>query len=160
MYFILKELDKRLEKLKKLLFKLAREKEWKILVNEETLETRTMFASDFDNMKYITLNVNQNRYCQVDENGLINNELNDLCWSMPSLDEYGDYEIDMDTAEIKNADNKWVLVEDIRSFRTIIAEFMEHPVKTETGQRVKLLLRTYRVSVALFLIYSIRVNFK
>ena len=96
-----------------------------------------MFASDFDKMKYITLNVNQNRYCQVGKDGLINAELNDLCWSMPSFDEYGDYEIDMDTGEPKSADNKFVLVEDIRSFRTIIAEFMEHPVKTETGSKVK-----------------------
>ena len=113
--------------------KLAREKEWEILVNEETLQTRAMLASDFDKMKYITLNVNQNRYCQVGENGYINAELTDLCWSMPSFDEYGDYEIDMDTGEPKYVNNKWVLVEDIRSFRNIIAEFMEHPVKTETG---------------------------
>ena len=134
------EFDGRLEKLKKSLSKLAREKEWKILVNEETLQTRSMFASDFDKMKYITLNVNQNRYCQVGKDGLINAELNDLCWSMPSFDEYGDYEIDEDTAELKSADNKFVLVEDIRSFRTIIAEFMEHPVKTETGSKVKNLI--------------------
>ena len=132
MYFILKELDKRLDKLKKLLFKLAREKEWEILVKEETLQTRAMFASDFDNIKYITLNVNQNQYCQVGEDGYINTESNDRCWSMPSFDEYGDYEIDMDTGELKYADNKWVLVEGIISFRNIIAEFMKHPVKTET----------------------------
>ena len=131
------EFDGRLEKLKKSLIKLAREKEWEILVNEETLQTRAMFASDFDKMKYITLNVNQNRYCQVGKDGLINAELNDLCWSMPSFDEYDYYQIDEDTAELKYADNKFVLVEDIRSFRTIIAEFMEHPVKTETGSEVK-----------------------
>ena len=134
-YFIFIEFDGRLEELKKSLSKLAREKEWKILVNEETLQTRAMFASDFDKMKYITLNVNQNRYCQVGKNGLINAELNDLCWSMPSFDEYGDYEIDMDTGEPKSADNKWVLVEDIRSFRNIIVELMKHPVKTETGKK-------------------------
>ena len=89
---------------------MAREKEWKILVNEETLQTRAMIASDFDKMKYITLNVNQNRYCQVGEDGYINAESNDLCWSMPSFDEYGDYEIDMDTGEPKYVNNKWVLV--------------------------------------------------
>ena len=136
----LKELDKRLQKLKKLLFNLAREKEWKILVNEETLETRPIFASDFEKMKYITLNVNQNRYCQVGEDGLINAESNDLCWSMPSFNEYGDYEFDMDTGELKYVNDKWVLIEDIRSFRKIIAEFMKHPVKTETGHVVKFYL--------------------
>ena len=133
----MKELDKRLQKLKKLLFKLAREKEWKVLVNENTLETRPMFASDFDKMKYITLNVNQNRYCHVGEDGFINAELSDLCWSMPNFDEYGDYEIDMNTGEPKYAKDKWVLIEDIKSFRKIIADFMKHPVKTETGHEVK-----------------------
>ena len=93
-----------------------------------------MVADDFDNMKYTTLNVNQNRHCQVDEDGFINAESNQLCWSMPSLDEYGDYEFNMDDpSKPKYADNKWVLVEDIRSFGNIITEFMKHPVKTETG---------------------------
>ena len=128
-----KELDERLKNLKKLLFNLAGEQKWKILVNEETLEMRDMTASDFDKMKYITLNVNQNKYCQVGEDGLINAKSNDLCWPMPTFDDNGDYEVDFDTNEPKYTDNKWALVEDIRSFRKIIADFMEHPVKTETG---------------------------
>ena len=116
---------------------MAREKQWKILVNEKTLQTRAMISSDFNKMKYITLNVNQNRYCHVGEDGFIDAEANNLCWPMPSFDDYGDYEIDEETGEQKYRDNQWVLVEDVRIFRSIIDEFMKHPVKTETGAGVK-----------------------
>ena len=115
------------------MFNLALEQKWKILVKEEPLKLRDMSTSDFDKMKYTTLNVNQNRYCQVGEDGLINATSTDLCWPMPSFDDSGDYEIDIDSVEPTYTDNKWALIEDIRSFRRIIADFMEHPVKTETG---------------------------
>ena len=125
---------------------MAREKQWKILVNEETLQTRPMISSDFNKMKYVTLNVNQNRYCHVGEDGFIDAETSNLCWPMPSFADYGDYEIDEETG-VKYRDNEWVLVEDARIFRSIIDEFMKHPVKTETGAGVKYTLSIYVINM-------------
>ena len=47
---------------------------------------------------------------------------------MPEFDDYGNYE-SYDYEPIY--DEKWVLIEEIRNFQTILKEFMEHPVTSE-----------------------------
>ena len=49
---------------------------------------------------------------------------------MPEFDDYGNYESDYDYEPIYNED-KWVLIEEVRNFQTILKEFMEHPVTSE-----------------------------
>ena len=48
---------------------------------------------------------------------------------MPEFDDYGNYESD-DNEPFYNED-KWVLIEEIRNFQTILKEFMDHPVTSE-----------------------------
>ena len=48
---------------------------------------------------------------------------------MPEFDDYGNYESN-DYEPIYNED-KWVLIEEIRNFQTILKEFMQHPVTSE-----------------------------
>ena len=48
---------------------------------------------------------------------------------MPEFDDYGNYESD-DYEPFYNED-KWVLIEEIRNFQTILKEFMDHPVTSE-----------------------------
>ena len=48
---------------------------------------------------------------------------------MPEFDDYGNYE-SYDYEPIYDED-KWVLIEEIRNFQTILKEFMEHPVTSE-----------------------------
>ena len=48
---------------------------------------------------------------------------------MPEFDDYGNYE-SYDYEPIYDED-KWVLIEEIRNFQTILKEFMGHPVTSE-----------------------------
>ena len=91
--------------------------------------SRRLQNSDFDNIKYSALNVNQNKYCKIDESGKISRRSHRLCWKMPEFDDYGNYE-SYDYEPIYDED-KWVLIEEIRNFQTILKEFMEHPVTSE-----------------------------
>ena len=94
--------------------------------------------SDFDNIKYSALNVNQNKYCKIDESGKISRKSRRLCWKMPEFDEYGSYE-SYDYEPVHSKD-KWVLIEEIRHFQTILKAFMEHPVTSEKEIRKRQML--------------------
>ena len=57
---------------------------------------------------------------------------------MPEFDEYGSYEVyDYEPVHLKD---KWVLIEEIRHFQTILKEFMEHPVTSEKEIRKRQML--------------------
>ena len=100
------------------------------MVRKASLQTsRRLKNSDFDNIKYSALNVNQNKYCKIDESGKISRRSHRLCWKMPEFDDYGNYESN-DYEPIYNED-KWVLIEEIRNFQTILKDFMKHPVTSE-----------------------------
>ena len=100
------------------------------MVRKASLQTsRRLEKSDFDNIKYSALNVNQNKYCKIDESGKISRRSHRLCWKMPEFDDYGNYESN-DYEPIYNED-KWVLIEEIRNFQTILKQFMQHPVTSE-----------------------------
>ena len=86
------------------------------------------------------MNVKQNKYCQIDRFGKINRKSPgaSLCWKMPEIDQYGNYESqDYDVIQYKD---KWVLVEEIRHFQTILKEFMKHPVTSEKEIRKRQML--------------------
>ena len=57
---------------------------------------------------------------------------------MPEFDEYGSY-ASYDYEPVHKND-KWVLIEEIRQFQTILKEFMEHPVTSEKEIRKRQML--------------------
>ena len=100
--------------------------------------SRPLKNSDFQNIKYSALNVNQNRYCKIDESGKISRKSR-LCWKMPEFDEYGSYS-SYDYEPVYTKD-KWVLIEEVRHFQTILKEFMEHPVTSQKEIRKRQMLK-------------------
>ena len=84
------------------------------------------------------MNVKQNKFCKLNESGKISQRSRRLCWKMPEFDEYGSYEVyDYEPVHLKD---KWVLIEEIRHFQTILKEFMEHPVTSEKEIRKRQML--------------------
>ena len=57
---------------------------------------------------------------------------------MPEFDEYGSYE--SYDYEPVHTEDKWVLIEEIRHFQTILKEFMKHPVTPEKEIRKRQML--------------------
>ena len=74
------------------------------------------------------MNVNQNNYCNLDESGHVKSRR--TCWRMPEYDEKMDY-ILFDDYDLTYEDDKWVLIEDIKIFQSIIEDFMRFPVSSE-----------------------------
>ena len=74
------------------------------------------------------LNVKQNRFCNLDANGHVIRSRS--CWKMPEYDEKMDY-ILIDDYDLTYEHDKWVLIEEIRNFQSIIEDFMEFPVSSE-----------------------------
>ena len=84
------------------------------------------------------MNVKQNKFCKIDESGKISRKSRRLCWKMPEFDEYGSYaSYDYEPVHLKD---KWVLIEEIRHFQTILKAFMEHPVTSEKEIRKRQML--------------------
>ena len=126
--------DKKLKDLKTFLWRnMTIENGWTRRNDDNSDELTEMKESDFQNIKYITLNVAQNRHCNLNSAGFIDSDskTNKFCWKLPNLDEYNDYIMDYDL-NIESDDNNWVLVNDIRIFQNIIKEFSKHPVSTQT----------------------------
>ena len=81
----------------------------------------------------------QNKFCKINELGKISRKSRRLCWKMPKFDEYGSYE-SYDYEPVHEMD-KWVLIEELRHFQTILKEFMKHPVTSEKEIRKRQMLR-------------------
>ena len=131
---IKKRFDEKLEDLKTFLWRnMTIENGWTRRNDDNSDELTEMKESDFQNIRYTTLNVAQNRHCHLNSNGFIDAKAatNKLCWTQPNLNEYNDYIMDYDYY-IDSDDNNWVLVNDIRIFQDIIQEFSNHPVLTQT----------------------------
>ena len=58
---------------------------------------------------------------------------------MPEFDEYGSYS-SYDYEPVYTKD-KWVLIEEVRHFQTILKEFMEHPVTSQKEIRKRQMLK-------------------
>ena len=126
--------DKKLRDLKTFLWRnMTIENGWTRRNDDNSDELTAMKESDFKDIRYITLNVAQNRHCNLNSNGFIDadSNTNKFCWKQPNLDEYNDYITDYDW-KIDSDDNNWVLVNDIQIFQNIIQEFSHHPVSTQT----------------------------
>ena len=128
--------DKKIADLKQILWRnMTVEHGW-TRKNDNSDELIPMQESDFDNIRYVTLNVGQNRLCNLNSDGIIDDEFktNQLCWKLPNLDQNDDYiMIDYnDDYNVDVNDKEWVLVDDIRKFQNIIKEFSDHPVSTQT----------------------------
>ena len=125
--------DEKINNLKHFLWKnMTVENDWKRRIDDSSDKSISMQESDFTNIKYVTLNVDQNRHCNLNKNGFIDaKSKNTRCWSMPNLSETNDYIID-EEYNIDFADDNWVLVDDIRIFQNIINNFKNHPVLTKT----------------------------
>ena len=61
---------------------------------------------------------------------------------MPEFDQYGNYE--STDYQLFYDDDKWVLIEEIRHFQTILKEFMKHPVTSEKEIRKRQMLKDLR----------------
>ena len=83
-----------------------------------------------------TLNVNQNLHCDLDESGHVSRKSRRTCWKMPEYDEKMDY-ILFEDYDLIHEDDKWVLIEDMKIFQSIIEDFMQSPVSSEKEIRTK-----------------------
>ena len=83
-----------------------------------------------------TLNVDQNRHCNLDESGHVSRKSRRTCWKMPEYDEKMDY-ILFEDYDLIHEDDKWVLIEDMKIFQSIIEDFMQSPVSSEKEIRTK-----------------------
>merc|ERR1719284_2011979 len=81
------QLKKRVEDIRGFLIDLANANSWNITnIDENGIQTsRRLQNSDFDNIKYSALNVNQNKYCKIDDSGKISRRSHRLCWKMPEF---------------------------------------------------------------------------
>ena len=136
------EFDEKINNVKKFLWQnMTVENDWKRRIDDNSEQFISMQESDFANIKYVTLNVDQNRHCNLNSDGLIDAKLkNTRCWKMPNLSETNDYILNNDYDNIEFDDENWVLVDDIRIFQNIISEFKNHPVSTKTmflSQQIK-----------------------
>ena len=86
------------------------------------------------------MNVNQNLYCNLDETGHVSKRSRRTCWKMPEYDEKMDYII-FEDYDLTYEEDKWVLIEDIKHFQTIIEDFMQYPVSSEKKIRTEQMKR-------------------
>ena len=121
-----KQLNNKKEEIKKTLWKIATEQEWKKRVNDQLVP---MTMLDFDNIRVNALNVNQNKVCHFTD-GHIDRSITDLnrCYQLSRFDESLDYIIS-DDADLHH--DKWVFIEEAKKLQQIITEFSTHPVQTQ-----------------------------
>ena len=67
----------------------ARDQQW-MIKDENTQKERQMNPSDFENIKYSMLNVNQITHCKLNESGFFDSS--EHCWKQPDLDGNLDYQ--------------------------------------------------------------------